>query len=177
MSRSIAHDDRDRQTEDAFLRFRIKQQRKVFAANRDRFLIAAGCFIGDRVRFGQESHPAPFIRRLRAISAIRLAFRESEQHGYFFTGGGEEIRDIARRRQRIAVRHVKRQSIRKNPAGMQQRESAIAQRFSIQSQAYEPIGFITECGGSKLNRIFEVTALHLEMMGRQIHAFGPDNSR
>src|SRR5271157_3856072 len=59
---------------------------------------------------------------------------------------------------------------------MKQGEGAVAQGFGVQSKAHKAIGLKPERRGGELDGVFKIAALDLEMVRRQVHAFGPNHA-
>ena len=77
---------------------------------------------------------------------------------------------------RIGIGHLKSEAVGKDAVGVNQRERAVEERFGIDLSGGKAVGFEPERGDGETSGIFEVTALCLEVMRAQVHAFRPDDT-
>ena len=91
--------------------------------------------------------------------------------------GRKELADFARRGQGVAVRHVKRQAVRQNAAGVDYSGCAVEKGLMVELTSCYPVGFKKQMSQSKLERVLEVPALKLEVVLGEVHALFPYNSR
>jgi hypothetical protein len=176
MARAVAYHPRHRQRGEVAGGLGIHQQAKVLAAHAHGALVGPGIFVVQNPRFGHEAR----IRAAglqRAVVTVGLARRDGEQGYNAVARGRKQIRHGARLGKWIAFRHVEGQAIGKDAARVQQRNSAVVKRLPIELHAAESIGSEPQRRHGKLNGIFEVAALDLEVVRPQVHALGPDYSR
>ena len=77
----------------------------------------------------------------------------------------------------IAFRNVEWQSILKHPAPMQKAYRSIAQRIGVELAGSKTVRIPPQARRGKVDGLFEIPVLRLEMMRRQIHPFRPHDSR
>jgi len=115
---AVADHARDGHGEQVARRFRVQQQAQVLAAQLHGALVGAGVLVVQHARLGGVARVARFAVRQRAVEAVRLARRDGQHHHDAVARGREQVGDDARLRQRIALRHVKRQTVAQHAARM-----------------------------------------------------------
>ena len=134
----VADHARHRQGEQIGRGFGIEQQAHVFSPEADGALIHAGVFIVQNARFGQIAGVAGAVGGIgieRAVVAVGFTRRNSERNDEAIARGREQIGNGAGCRKLVAFRHVERQAVGKNAAGMDKRNDAILRRLRIQFDA------------------------------------------
>ena len=91
--------------------------------------------------------------------------------------GGKDFGDGPRRRQRIGFGHFEQQAVGEDAAGMDQRESAVAQGFGIHFTAQKAVVVAAQGGHDELSGVFEIPALRLKMVRTDVHPLRPDHPR
>ncbi len=91
--------------------------------------------------------------------------------------GREELTHLAWRRQRVRLGKVKPQAVGHDAARVDDGHRPVAQRLRVEVVACEPVRLVEELREGEGDRVFEVSALHLEVVLRQVHAFLPNDLR
>ena len=139
-------------------------------------LIGAGILVMQHTRFGHKTRLRHSVWLQGAIEAVGLARRNGQHHRDAVACGRKQVRNSARFGQRIAFRHIENQAVGENAARVQQVDGAVVKRVGIQLQARQSVGGKPERRGGELDGIFEIAALHLEMVRPQVHPFRPHHS-
>ncbi len=174
---AVAHHAGHRDGHQVARRLGVEQEVQILAAQLHAALIHAGDFIVQDSGLRGVAGIALDLRAERAVQAIGPQRGNAEQHNHGVAGGRNQVGDGSRLRQVVALRHVERQTIGQDAARVQQRNRAVIKRVGVQLQARQPVRSKPERRGGKLDRVFEVAALHLEVVWPQVHTFRPDHSR
>src|SRR5579859_3177308 len=123
---SITHDARHWQRDHLFdSGFSVEKNSDVFAAYLDGLLVPARGLVVKQLRFRGEADKISVLSvhvrfRSEAIQPVRNAWRNRQQDGDFIALYGKEVGNRTGLRERVALRHVKGQAVRKDAARMQQ---------------------------------------------------------
>src|SRR5437764_3745205 len=85
----------------------------------------------------------------------------------------EQVGEAARRRKRVALRHVERETIFKHSAGVAKRQESILQGVIVDFAGSEAVRLIPQTGSRKVKRIFKEAVLGLKVLRGQVHPLGP----
>ena len=118
--------------------FGIHHQPEALASDPDGAFVTAGAFVGEvaHLRDVASAHVGTVEC---AIHACRSASRNRKPDREGLLRWREQFADGTRRGQRIRFRHMKRESIRQESAGVNQRDRPIAQCIGIEVAADKPI--------------------------------------
>ena len=178
MPRTIATDPRDRQRDGPFGHgLTFEHQLEILAAKRHGALVAARDIVQ---YFLRRSHVSPGRRlagRETAVGLIRLILRDGQHEQLGVLRRREQLADVERRRRRISLRDVKGQPVRHHTSGVEHGHGAVLQGGRIEVDARHAVRRQEQMRHDELDGIFEVAAVGLKRLLREMHALVPDHAR
>src|SRR5690606_23927075 len=100
---------------------------------------------------------------------------DGQQHEMAVPRGGEELANRERARKRI-FRKLEREAVRHQAACVYQRNGVVPERLGVELVARQTPGLRRQRGGDEADELLEISALRLEVVLRQVHAFMPDDT-
>lgn len=173
-----ALDAGDGEAGEALGRFGLELEAAVLRAGLDVAFIAAGGFVGNGERGGGEADGSVGGGRVEEnVLAVGLAVGDGEIDEEGVESGREVGGDGAGSGRSVGSGHVEGEAVGEESASGEERDGAVLESFVIELASSESVGLEPEIGEREVDGIFEVTALRLEVVRPEVHAFRPHNSR
>ena len=134
---------RDRQPHRRFVALRVEHQPEVLPAHPYHLAADPGRFVADLLLLADVAQLLRAAPVERAIAPALAVGRQPEQHDATLLSGEEQLADVARRRQRIAVREMERQAVRHHV--QEEPEETVKERRSAFATAAS-FNFLAEFG-------------------------------
>lgn len=87
----------------------------------------------------------------------------------------DQFTDISRGGKRVAFGHIENETVGQDTAAVKQRECPVSKGVAVELERDDAVCGKAQRVGNETDGIFEIPALHLEMVRTQMHTFRPND--